>query len=336
MEPELGVCTITGIGPAMNKPLNTRAQLNQHRRTDDPDPPIHTGSHYTLMYQQQNTGDDQFSSVTEVLQWIAIGPLLPPPAAATTTIAHITQPPPGAAPVRPPREGHPRLTEQRVPPPPTNQRPHSQPTGAMPVHLNPDQARNLRWQHREEQRVDQATITSVRRTSPRFVHMAVHETEDDKGDRIASGESERTTHHYGLAAHHSRPTPAVTNGPFGSGPKVKTTFRHPHTCIRTKILDDEREPPNPETLVQPMPKSALRPLQRTGPLNLNEDGTEISYRKSHAGPNTHHWIQADAEEMESLFTSGTIRPLHFPDIPADTVVTYVNPVCSEKLNHHWR
>jgi hypothetical protein len=35
--------------------------------------------------------------------------------------------------------------------------------------------------------------------------------------------------------------------------------------------------------------------------------------------------------MERLFTSGTIRSLHFPDIPADTV-TYVNPVCSEKLN----
>ena len=80
-----------------------------------------------------------------------------------------------------------------------------------------------------------------------------------------------------------------------------------------------------------MPKSALQPLQRTGPLNLNEDGTDISYRKSHAGPNAHHWIQADAEEMERLFTSGTIRSLHFPDIPADTV-TYVNPVCSEKLN----
>jgi hypothetical protein len=25
-------------------------------------------------------------------------------------------------------------------------------------------------------------------------------------------------------------------------------------------------------------------------------------------------------------------PLHFPDIPADTVTTYVNPVCSENLN----
>jgi hypothetical protein len=36
--------------------------------------------------------------------------------------------------------------------------------------------------------------------------------------------------------------------------------------------------------------------------------------------------------MEHLFTSGTIRPLRFPDIPEDTVVTYVNPVCSEKLN----
>jgi hypothetical protein len=36
--------------------------------------------------------------------------------------------------------------------------------------------------------------------------------------------------------------------------------------------------------------------------------------------------------MERLFTSGTIRPLHFHDIPADTAVTYVNPVCTKKLN----
>jgi hypothetical protein len=36
--------------------------------------------------------------------------------------------------------------------------------------------------------------------------------------------------------------------------------------------------------------------------------------------------------MDRLFTSGTIRPLHFPDIPENTVVTYVNPVCTEKLN----
>jgi hypothetical protein len=46
----------------------------------------------------------------------------------------------------------------------------------------------------------------------------------------------------------------------------------------------------------------------------------------------HHWLQADAEEMERLFTSGTIQPIYYSEIPNQNVVTYVNPICSEKLN----
>jgi hypothetical protein len=64
---------------------------------------------------------------------------------------------------------------------------------------------------------------------------------------------------------------------------------------------------------------------------LNEDGTTINYRKSHSGPNKIHWEQADAEEIERLFTSGTLRPLLFENIPPNKKATYVNPVCSEKL-----
>ncbi len=81
-----------------------------------------------------------------------------------------------------------------------------------------------------------------------------------------------------------------------------------------------------------MPQSDLPALKPTGPLNLNSDGSAINYRKSHAGPNAQHWAQADAEEMERLLTSGTILPMNYDDIPIDNVVTYVNPVCSEKLN----
>ena len=44
------------------------------------------------------------------------------------------------------------------------------------------------------------------------------------------------------------------------------------------------------------------------------------------------WEQADAEEIVRLLISSTIRPLHFREIPLDQVVTYVNPVCGEKLN----
>jgi hypothetical protein len=80
-----------------------------------------------------------------------------------------------------------------------------------------------------------------------------------------------------------------------------------------------------------MPKPDLPPVFLQRPLNLNEDGSSITYRKSHEGPNSAYWEQADAEEIERLFTSGTLRPLFFKDIPAGKRATCVNPVCSEKL-----
>jgi hypothetical protein len=83
------------------------------------------------------------------------------------------------------------------------------------------------------------------------------------------------------------------------------------------------------TLLRHMPKSILPPIFPTGPLNLNPDGTEINYKKSHEGPNAAYWHQADGEEIERLLTTGTIRPLLFRDIPTDRVVTYVNPVCGK-------
>jgi hypothetical protein len=81
----------------------------------------------------------------------------------------------------------------------------------------------------------------------------------------------------------------------------------------------------------PMPRPTFAPIYPTGPLNLNSDGTTISYKKSHQGPNAEQWAQADAEEMERLFTSGTLRPILFHNIPHNKTPTYVNPVCSEKL-----
>ncbi len=93
--------------------------------------------------------------------------------------------------------------------------------------------------------------------------------------------------------------------------------------------------PNDETpqhLRLAMPKCNLLPVFPSGPLNLNPDGTEIKYRKSHAGPHAAYWDRADGEEIERLFTTGTIRPILFKDIPADRIVTYVNPICVEKKN----
>jgi hypothetical protein len=88
-----------------------------------------------------------------------------------------------------------------------------------------------------------------------------------------------------------------------------------------------------DLLRQPMPKNnILPPVFPSGPLNLNQDGSDINYKKSHNGPNAAHWLNADREEMERLFVTGTIRPRCFNDIPKDRVITYVNPVCVEKTN----
>jgi hypothetical protein len=80
-----------------------------------------------------------------------------------------------------------------------------------------------------------------------------------------------------------------------------------------------------------MPKPDLPPVYPNRSLNLNEDGTNITYTKSHTEPYAQHWHQADAEEIERLFTSGTLRPIQFENIPPGKHATYVSPVCSEKL-----
>jgi hypothetical protein len=81
-----------------------------------------------------------------------------------------------------------------------------------------------------------------------------------------------------------------------------------------------------------MPKQNLDRVFPIGPLNLNQDGSTINYRKSHAGPHAQHWINADGEEIERLFVTGTIKPILFRNVPHDRIITYVNPVCVEKAN----
>jgi hypothetical protein len=80
-----------------------------------------------------------------------------------------------------------------------------------------------------------------------------------------------------------------------------------------------------------MPKPDLPPVYPNRSLNLNEDGTTITYTKSHIGLYAQYWQQADAEDIERLFTTGTLRPIRLENIPTGKNATYVNPVCSEKL-----
>jgi hypothetical protein len=64
VDPEIGVCQITGLGPVTQHPLATRAQVRRQRQ--DGAPAIAQGAHYTLMYIQTATGDEHFSSLSEI------------------------------------------------------------------------------------------------------------------------------------------------------------------------------------------------------------------------------------------------------------------------------
>ena len=61
----------------------------------------------------------------------------------------------------------------------------------------------------------------------------------------------------------------------------------------------------PEIYDEAMPNPCLHPVFPSGPLNLNPDGSTITYKKSHVGPNVTNWEQADAEKW-SIYS----RPSH--------------------------
>jgi hypothetical protein len=72
------------------------------------------------------------------------------------------------------------------------------------------------------------------------------------------------------------------------------------------IGSSQSQPPH-EWFARPMPVTEWSLVFPSGPLNLNPDGTNINFKKSHAGPNTKYWERADGEEIERLLTTGTIR-----------------------------
>ncbi len=78
LEPELGVCYITGLGPVLHKVISTRAERIQ-QESPGAEPTLPTGAHYTLRYCHKSTEAEHISSVTEILYWIKNGPILQPP-----------------------------------------------------------------------------------------------------------------------------------------------------------------------------------------------------------------------------------------------------------------
>jgi hypothetical protein len=205
VEPELGICAITGTGPVVHKPLTTRAQMQQHRRSSHPSAPIAPGAHYTLRYQQRTT--EHYSSVAEVFQWIALGPLLsPPPAEVGNQAARAPITTPGC---NIPSIGHTRRDGETATAAHLGTRTHPTTTIAPDNTPTADeqrvlvevvaQARNQRHRNREdqrvsfqneppipktrrEQRVQDNAIPPQRRTSARLSAHMTHEDPDESID----------------------------------------------------------------------------------------------------------------------------------------------------------
>ena len=69
-------------------------------------------------------------------------------------------------------------------------------------------------------------------------------------------------------------------------------------------------------------------------LNLNADGTPLSYRGTFKLPNASAWRLLDGDEIARLITSGTITAIHRSAIPLERKkdITYYNPKPKEKYN----
>ena len=71
------------------KQLPSRAQVRAHANGDKP---IAIGDHHTLYYQCVKSKVEYYSSVDEIVQWIATGPVLQPPAPNPRPSLHTTTP----------------------------------------------------------------------------------------------------------------------------------------------------------------------------------------------------------------------------------------------------
>jgi hypothetical protein len=395
-DPDIGVCCITRLGPVTRKQLPSRAQL---RSQATPDLTIAVGTHYTLYYQCTANGEEHYSSVDEILQWIKQGPILQPPAITNHDASHISAPP-YAYPitVMPPQiSNRPDVGPQRLtqPEPPTIQHDQQQQEPSVSEHITtPNDTLELQntTAPKVKSRPNQHQGTRVS-TRPRALRDFLKPTHHGKAYHTgAFTNSPRKQRVPSLYEYREKQRVSVPDTKrkrreflWNSDPAFPTTLtpsaystmyhRYKRDLKLQKdkrigwsdVFDDlspseiqqlftklvKKRPHGTDITSQhqigsehhkkrrtgfvstifdaAMPKPQLPPVYPNRPLNLNEDGTIISYKKSHTGPYAQHWLQADAEEMERLFVSGTLRPIRLSDIPPGKTATYVNPVCSEKL-----
>jgi hypothetical protein len=404
LEPELGVCLITGLGPVTHNQMPTRARRQRNRASGEPT--IAAGSHFTLTYKQTTTGEENYSSLTEILHWIETGPLLQPPAVpvpTNQTDAPITTPSYVPATVQyvphtaPAASALPRPTAEPLQPPinvPIQHRNHG-PTKSARRQRVPTKRKNgikkvSDWTEKRVPLPRQAKSATIL-NRPYAYHVTPQSLDVPPRLQTAglalgfTGESSESLQYDpvglpSLALAPQQPTLSPWESTSEKSPRqvdftpihypfipnesieheadrflrwVVDSARRPQRTRSTSLASTDREEPMPPAsgsalvtastaddtavtptnpLLRPMIKAKMTPVFPSGPLNLNDDGTEINYRKSHAGTYAEYWANADGEEIERLFTTGTMIPIFFNDIPADKIVTYVNPVCVEKQN----
>jgi hypothetical protein len=336
------------------------------------------------MYTQTSTGDKRFSSVAELLHWIATGPILQSPAPQVlpnATDAPITTPHFSPATV----QYVPTRTTLATGPAPTSRSPdvpNSAPTrssiqrGTNGNSLPPRTAREKTARNDATLQNDNGKTAIVQkehegtkqRVSPRLLAARKELMRDEQ---VSPPEKQRVSGRPGLRA--SAHLASLNASPFVAVPPLIPPPGFENMTVdedikRFRLLVEELErldpsddilypagsptaplPPDDEddpsmfscfsatpaaqhgNLTRALPKNELAPVFPTGPLNLNPDGFTINYRKSHSGPHAKYWVNADGKEIERLFVTGTIKPVLFVDVPNDKVITYVNPVCVEKI-----
>ena len=69
-------------------------------------------------------------------------------------------------------------------------------------------------------------------------------------------------------------------------------------------------------------------------LNLDTIERPLTYATALKGPNRLHWLNAEAEEFDRLFSTNTIKAIHAHEQPVDRRrdTTYYNPQTKEKPN----
>ena len=330
LEPTIGVCCITRLGPEINLPTDT----------------------VTLHYRCLATQAEHYASVSDIEKWIRDGPILSRPANPETTIpkAPVTYPIYATSTPRPDAPSDASLPDDiqnHFPiPSPTNNidsltTNHDMEAPLPPTELHDDNMPlplSLRRSQRKRTRPDFL--------KPKFkgkVYLATNATHIPRKQRVPvvweyPGKQRVSPTELKIRRLSAMTDKSLPRSPYATmflkyrqlqrdrrNTRVGWMDLFEHHCDAMATTDVK----DPYSV--PMPASTLAPIYPHGPLNLNEDGTPITYTKSHVGQHAEHWIQADAEEMERLLTSGTIRPIWFRDIPDDKDATYVNPVCSEKV-----